>query len=113
GPQDPPRPRRRQEAPLLPHRGGRQPLAARRPLHREARLLQPDAAVRARGPRAPARRADQALDGPRRARHRPRGEVPRQGRARADAGVPRAAEEVRAEEEGAGARRRGRRFGGL
>ncbi len=27
GPQDPPRPRRCEEAPLLPHRGGRQPLA--------------------------------------------------------------------------------------
>ena len=38
--EDPPRPRRRQEAPLLFDRGGRQPLAPRRrPLHREGGQL--------------------------------------------------------------------------
>ena len=53
--------------PVLPHRGRRQPQPARRPLHREAGQLQPDAAGRARRPRAAAGRAHPALDGPGRA----------------------------------------------
>ena len=43
-------PRRRQEAAVLFDRGRRQAHATRRPLHREDRLLQPDAAARARAP---------------------------------------------------------------
>ncbi len=49
-----------------------------------------------------------ALAEPGRAGDRPRRPFHRQGRPRADAGVPRAARAVRAEEEGAGARRRAR-----
>ena len=48
--------------------------------------------------------AHPALDGPGRAADRSRGALPRQRRPRADAGIPRAAGEVGAEEEGAGAR---------
>ena len=62
GTENSPRPRGRQEAALLPHRGRRQPLPARRPLHREARQLQPHAASRACRPRAAAGRAHPALD---------------------------------------------------
>ncbi len=104
GPENPPRPRRRQEAPVLPHRHRRQPQPARRPLHRACRQLQPDAAGRTRRPRPPAGRACDALAGQRRGGDRAGGEVPRQGRPGADAGVERAAAPVRAEEEGAGAR---------
>ena len=43
-PEDPPCPRRRQEAPVLPHRHRRRALSARRPLHRDRRHLRTDAA---------------------------------------------------------------------
>ena len=56
------------------------------------------------------RRAHPALAGPGRAADRSRGAVPRQGGSRADAGVSRAAAQIRAEEEGAGASQ-GRRCG--
>jgi signal recognition particle subunit SRP54 len=105
GPQDPPCPRRCEEAPLLPHRGGRQPFAARWPLHRGRGFLQPDAAGRARRAHPPEGRAHHALDQPGRGGDRSRREVPRQGWPGADAGVRRAAQAVRAEEEGAGTRR--------
>ena len=83
GSEDPPCPRRREEAPLLPHRGGRQPQPARRALHREAGQLQSDAAGRTRGPRAAAGRAHPALGVAGRGGDRSGGEVPRQDRASA------------------------------
>ncbi len=109
GTEDQTSPRRRQEAPVLPHRGRRQPLAAGRPLHREARQLQPDAAGRACRAHPPAGRAHQPLAERGCTADRPGRQVPRPRRPGPDARVPRAADPVRTEEEGAGARQGSRR----
>src|SRR5262245_33694301 len=79
-PEDPPCPRRHQEASGLPHRGGRQPLAARRPFHRTAWLLQSAAAERKDRAAQVRPREGQGLDGQGRAADRPGGTLPRRCR---------------------------------
>ena len=78
--ENPARPRGHQEAAGLSHRGRRQPLAARRPLHRAARLFQ-SAAAEGQDRAAQARpRQGQGLDRQGRAADRPRVALPRRGR---------------------------------
>ena len=60
-----------QEAPLLPHRRRRRALAARRPLHRARRRVEPDAAQGRRGQARDARRGTRQALARRRARSRP------------------------------------------
>ena len=75
-------PRRNQEAPGLSHRRRRQPRAARRPLHRAARLFQ-SAAAEGQGRAAQARpRQGEGLDRQGRAAVRPRDALPRRRRRR-------------------------------
>ena len=74
-------PRGLEEASLLPRRRCRRALAARRPLHRVGRLMEP-AAAQGRRARQARRRAHQALDGAWRAADRPRAALPRPGRHR-------------------------------
>ncbi len=73
-------PRRHQETPALQHRRRRQPQSARRPLHREDRLLQSAAAVRSCRPPEAGSRRRQGLDRQGRRRFGPRAQVPGQCR---------------------------------
>src|SRR5207248_9913598 len=89
-----PYPWRRKEAALLPHRRRRQPCTSRRPLHREARQLQPAAGEGFARAREARRRPHLALAERRRAAVGPRAALPRRG------GPPRAAGALEPEEGG-------------
>ena len=110
-PENPARARGHQEASGLSHRDRRQPRAARRPLHRAARLFQSPDGEGQQGSAAARSRQGQGLDGEGRAADRPRDALPRRGR-RHEARDAQQSREGEAEEEGAGARGgRGRRPG--